>query len=273
MFYHTLNPTLLNLGPVEIRWYGIVYVLGFLGTVWWMSYLSRHQKLSFTRYQIWDLVFYAMLGVLIGSRVFMIFWNPQVYLVRPWELFYLWQGGMSFHGGFVGIVAGTWLYCRKHHLSFLPIADIISVPAIFALALGRIANFINGELWGTITNASWCVDYSKNQYLSNLPAGCRHPNMIYSTFQRFLVGGWLLFLTFRQVWKPGFIFWNFVFWEGLGRIIVDVYRDYPAHQLYFSFSLGQWFSAIMVLTALYFFVKHYSTEWKQLFLPTKFINH
>lgn len=163
---------------------------------------------------------------------------------------------MSFHGGFVGIVTAAWLYCKKKKLSFWKMADAMCVPTIFVLALGRLANFINGELVGRIWNGNWCVvfpDYGQE---------CRHPNMIYSFLQRMIVFGWLFFLTFWKEFKPGFLFWNFVFWEGLGRIIVDFFRE---DILYFGFSLGQLFSAVMVVAAIIAFVKYYTEDWRNIF--------
>lgn len=262
MWTHTLNPTLFSLGPLEIRWYGLVYVLGFFLSVYWLRFLVQKKLLALSKDDIWDFVFYLMLGVLIGSRLFMIFWQPDYYLLKPWNLLKIWEGGMSFHGGFVGIVAAAWLYCRKKQLEFWRLADFMSVPAIFALALGRIANFINGELWGRPWNGSWCVNF-KNTGGGDV---CRHPNMVYSFFQRMLVFSWLFLLTFWKSFTPGFIFWNFVFWEGVGRIIVDFYRE---DALYFGFSLGQWFSLVMVLVALGMFWKKYREDWRKIITPQK----
>lgn len=256
MWTPNLDPVLLHLGPLEIRWYGLVYVLGFFLAIAWLKHLQKKGLISLSKDEIWDFVFYLMLGVLIGSRLFMIFWNPEIYLFRPWNLLKIWEGGMSFHGGFVGIVTACLLYCRKKKLNFWKMADVMSVPTIFALALGRLANFVNGELVGRVWNGKFCVvfpDYGSE---------CRHPNMIYSFFQRMVVFGWLFFLTFWNEFKPGFIFWNFVFWEGLGRIIVDFYRE---DILYLGFSLGQWFSAVMVIAATIAFVKYYKEDWKTVF--------
>ena len=255
MWIHNLDPTLVHIGPLEIRWYGLVYVLGFFLGIWWLHFARKKNWISLSKEEIWDFVFYLMLGVIIGARLFMIFWQPQIYLFKPWNLFKIWEGGMSFHGGFVGIVTAAWLFCKKKQWDFWKLADIMSVPTIFALALGRLANFINGELVGRIWNGTWCVifpDYGSE---------CRHPNMIYSFFQRMAVFGWLFFLMLWKQFKPGFIFWNFVFWEGLGRIIVDFYRE---DTLYFGFSLGQWFSLIMVVVALWVFVKYYLEDWKRI---------
>lgn len=255
MWIHNLNPTLLHLGPLEIRWYGLVYVLGFFLAVFWLFYLKKKGKIELEKDDIWDLCFYLMLGVLIGSRVFEIFWEPHYYLTNPINLLKFWEGGMSFHGGLVGIVLACWLYCRKKKLNFWKMADYLSLPAIFALALGRLANFVNGELVGTIWNGKWCVVFPEYDNL------CRHPNMIYSFFERMLVFGGLLMLTLRKEFKPGFIFWNFVFWEGLGRIVVDFFRE---DILYFGFSLGQWFSLVMIIIALWAFIKYYKDDWEKI---------
>jgi phosphatidylglycerol:prolipoprotein diacylglycerol transferase len=257
MWAHNLNPVLLKWSSLEIRYYGLVYVFGFFLVVWWMFYLRKKGRLELSKEGIWDFVFYLMLGVLIGSRLFMIFWEPAVYLARPWELLMIWHGGMSFHGGLVGIAAACWLYCRKKKLSLGRMADVLALPAMLALALGRVANFINGELVGRVWSGKWCVIFPGYN-------DCRHPSTLYAAGKRFLVFFWLWWLSFKNgvlEFKEGFIFWNFVFFEGLGRIIVDFYRF---DELYYGFSLGQWFSLGMVVVSLVVFVKFYRKDWKKL---------
>ena len=256
MYLHNLNPTLLSLGPLEIRWYGITYVLGFFLAICWMYYLRKKNKLELSKDQIWDFMFWLMVGVLIGSRVFEVFWEPVYYLSNPLNFFRFWEGGMSFHGGFIGIVIAAYTSCKKHKLQFWKLADAMSIPTLFALALGRIANFINGELIGRVSNNNWCVVFPKYDDL------CRHPSTLYGAGKRFIITGWLFLLTFWKQFKPGFIFWNFVFWEGLGRIIVDFYRE---DVLWKGFTIGQWFSLAMVIVALYFFIKFYKDDWKKIF--------
>lgn len=251
MFVHAIDPVLLRISFLEIRYYGLVYVLGFLFGIWWLHYLNRKGQLAIESETIWDLSFYLLVGVIVGSRLGMIVWQPETYLFHPLELFKIWKGGMSFHGGFVGIVVACWLYCKKKQLNFWSIADAFSAPALFALALGRIANFINGELVGRVWNGSWCVVFP------NVDQQCRHPNMIYSALQRMLVAGWLFWLTLRKTWAPGFVFWNFVFWEGIGRILMDFFRE---DVLYGGFSKGQWLSLIMVLVAGYFLWKKHRQD-------------
>lgn len=265
MWVHNLNPVLLNLGFAQIRWYGLVYVLGFLLSAWWLRWQVKKGLLKLNSKESWDLLFYLMLGVLIGSRLFEVFWEPQHYLSNPLNLLKIWQGGMSFHGGLVGITVAAYLYCRKKSLNFWEIADLMSVPTMFALALGRIANFVNGELVGTVWNGSWCVNYSKSPYLIGPPQGCRHPSILYAAAYRFLIFGellWLSLKSFTNRFKPGFIFWNFVLLEGMGRFIVDFYRE---DILYFGLSLGQWFSVVMIVVAVYFFLKYYTTDLKKVF--------
>ncbi len=259
MWINNLNPVLLQLGPLQVRWYGLAYVLGFFVAVWWLQYLSKKGTLSLDKEEVWDLVFYLMIGILIGARLFEIFWQPAYYLSSFWNIFKIWQGGMSFHGGFVGIVVAAWFYCKKKQLPFWKIADALSIPTIFALALGRVANFINGDLAGRVFDGKWCVVFPQYDDL------CRHPSTLYAAGKRVIVFGWLLYLALQEKFKPGFIFWNFVFWEGLGRIIVDYFRH---DSLFLNFSLGQWFSLAMVLVALWMFSNHYTTDWKRLLKST-----
>ncbi len=260
MWVHNLNPTLLSLGTLEIRWYGLVYVLGFFLAIYWLHYLSKKGRLSLSQNEIWDLMLYLMLGVLIGSRLFELFWEPEFYLSNPLNLLKIWQGGMSFHGGFVGIVLAGWLYCRRKKLQFGKLADALSIPAVFALALGRIANFANGELVGRVWPGKWCVIFP--QYDNN----CRHPYVLYEGIKRFAIFGWLLFLNFSykmgKELKPGFIFWNFVFWEGLGRFALDFFKE---DKMLLGLTIGQWLSSVMVIVAIYVFFKYYKEDWKKIF--------
>ena len=259
MWVHNLNPTLLSLGPLEIRWYGIIYVLGFFLSIWWLHYMSKKGQINLDKEEIWDLAFWLMVGVLIGSRLFEVFWQPERYLSNPLNFFKFWEGGMSFHGGFVGIVIAGLIYSKKKKISFWKIADVMSVPTIFALALGRIANFLNGELIGKVFNGSWCVNF-KNTGGGDV---CRHPYVLYEAGKRFVITFGLLWLTLKRKFKAGFIFWNLVFFEGLGRFILDFYKDDFIY--YWIFTPGQWLSIAMVIVSLYFFHRNHTQDCKNLF--------
>ncbi len=258
MYIHNLDPVIINVGPIAIHWYGLVYVLGFLLAIWWLQ--KYRARVGLSKDQVWDLLFYVIIGVLVGARLFLFFWEPAYYFGNPLRIFEVWNGGMSFHGGFVGSVVGAWYYCKRKKVNFWKVADVLSVPAIFALMLGRVANFINGELWGRVWDGSWCVNFVN----ADARAGdvCRHPSQIYGAVKRSIVFGWLFFLQLHKEFTPGFIFWNFVFWEGLGRVIVDFYRE---NSLFLNLSLGQWFSLAMVFVAAWVFYKRYRDDWKKLF--------
>ena len=256
MWIHNLNPTLLSFGPLEIRWYGIVYVLGFFLSVWWLQYLSKKGKFELNNEQIWDLLTYLMVGMLIGARLFETFWEPSYYLSNPLNYFKIWQGGMSYHGGTIGIIVAGLIFAKKRNVNFWRFADALCAPIMLASALGRIANFFNGELVGRIWNGSWCVVFP--QYGD----ACRHPSTIYAFAKRMIVFGWLAYLSLRLSFKEGFIFWNFIFWECVGRIIVDFYRQDVMH---YGFTVGQWLSLFMIIVSVIVFVKYYKEEWIKVF--------
>ncbi|MFA6461265.1 MAG: prolipoprotein diacylglyceryl transferase [Candidatus Woesearchaeota archaeon] len=255
MWVNTLNPILLDLGFAQIRWYGLAYVLGFFLCVWWLHHLSKKGQLKLNPEQTWDLMFWAMVGVLIGSRLFEVFWEPGYYLLNPLNFFKFWQGGMSFHGGLVGIIVAVYLYCKKTQLKFWEMADALSFPTMFALALGRIANFINGELVGKVWNGSWCVVFPQHD------TQCRHPQVLYGAAYRFLFSFWLVFLTLKTKFKAGFIFLNFVLLEGIARFILDFFREDPT---WLSLTPGQWFSLIMILVSGYLLWKYHRQDWKSI---------
>lgn len=259
MWIHNLNPILLDLGPVEIRWYGLIYVAGFFFCIWWLHHLAKQGRIKLNSDDIWDMMFYLMLGVVIGSRLFEVFWEPTYYLSNPLNFLKIWQGGMSFHGGFVGIITATYLYCKKKHLNFWHIADIMSFPTMFALAFGRIANFINGELVGRIWDGPWCVVFP------NIDQHCRHPSILYAAAQRFLLARWLFYLSYKdRNFKPGFIFWNFALFEGLSRFVIDFWREdtlYLSHTL----TMGQLLSSVMILVALFMLYKNHKDDCKKVF--------
>jgi len=251
MWINTLNPVLLDLGFAQIRWYGLAYVFGFFLCVWWLHFLSKRGKIKLNSEQIWDLVFWAMIGVLIGSRLFEVFWEPAYYLSNPLNFLKFWQGGMSFHGGLTGIVLAVYLYCKKHKLHFWEIADALSFPTMFALALGRVANFVNGELVGTPWNGPLCVVFPNYDQL------CRHPQVLYGAAYRFVFSFWLLYLTLKSKFRPGFIFLNFVLLEGIARFILDFFREDPT---LFSLTPGQWLSLVMIIVSGYFLIKQFKLE-------------
>ncbi len=253
MWVHNIDPSIVSLGVLEIRYYGLVYVLGFLFGIFWVMYYRR--ELGLEKDDVYDMMFYIMLGVIIGSRLFnIVFWDFSYYLSQPWKIFYLWEGGMAFHGGLVGAVVAGWWFCKKKNVSFWKVADVLAVPAIIALGLGRVANFINGELVGPVTNVSWCVDFGDKL--------CRHPYQLYSAVKRFAIAGILISVARVRTYKEGFIFWLMVFLMGAGRFFLDFYRE---DVLYYSLSVGQWMSLVMVIVSVVVLVKGYRKDLGKVF--------
>ena len=245
MWTHNINPTLLSLGPFEVRFYGLVFVLGFLTLYFILK--KKKESLGINNKQIDDFLFYAFIGMIVGARVFHVFvWEPGYYLSHLGEILKIWKGGLSFHGGLVGgVLAGYW-FCRKHSVSIAKMADLVVLPAAFFLALGRIANFINGELWGTVTNVNWCVVFPNAE-------GCRHPSQLYAAFTRFVIFG-VLYVIDRKEHKDGYLAWWFVILMGLGRIGVDFFRE---NARFLFLSMGQWLSVVMVVVGIWALRKYY----------------
>jgi len=253
MFFQNINPVLLQLGSLQIMYYGLFYALGFVIAYFLIYYLAKRKALAITKDDVADLIVYLLAGVVAGSRIiYILFYNLLYYIKNPFEIIAVWHGGLSFHGGMAGAIIATYLFCRKKKINFYDIADIAVIPIALALAIGRIGNFINAELYGRITSVPWCVDYSKNQYVSNLPSGCRHPSQIYESLKNFFIFAVLWFVKDKKLPK-GFMFWTFVTLYGLLRTMMEFFRQ-PDEQVGFIFNyftMGQLLSFPLFLIGLY----------------------
>ena len=257
MFYHNINPVLLEIGPLQIRYYGLFYALGFVITYFMIIYLAKRKEIPLTKDDAADFIIYQVIGIIFGARiVYILFYNLLFYIRNPIEIIALWHGGLSFHGGLLGAIIATYLFCKKKKIHFYDIADIAVIPVALALALGRIGNFINAELYGRITDASWCIDYSKNQYVSDIPDGCRHPSQIYESFKNFFIFAVLWFIKDKKLPK-GSMFWSFVALYGLLRTLIEFFRQ-PDGQIGFIFNyftMGQLLSFPLFMIGLYMLFK------------------
>lgn len=253
MFEHNLSPFIFQINGFGIRWYSLVYIFGFLLGIYFLKKYKKNLKINDE--EIYDFITYLIVGVVVGARLFeVLVWEPKFYFANPLEILKIWHGGMSFHGGLIGAVVAGYLYCKKKNFNFWIFADVLVIPGILALALGRIANFVNAELIGTVTDVKWCVNYPNVE-------SCRHPSQLYGAFYRFLLFFYLLYIN-KKLFKPGFLFWNFVFLESIGRFIVDFYRE---DILYIGLSIGQWSSIVLIVISLIVFVKNYKEDWKKIF--------
>ena len=253
MLYHNLNPVLLRIGLIEIRYYGLFYALGFLIVYILLPYLAKRRGLPISRDDAGDFILYAIVGVVAGARFFYaVFYNPKFYIANPLEIIALWHGGLSFHGGMIGGIIACFIFCKKKKIAFLDLADIVVIPVAIALSLGRIANFINGELIGRVASLPWCIDYSKNQFIQNIPKGCRHPSQIYESLKNLAIFGILWSVKDRKL-PRGFMFWSYIALYGLFRTAVEFFRQ-PDEQIGLIlnyFTLGQLLSFPMFLLGSY----------------------
>ena len=242
--YPNIDPVFLRLGPVQLRWYGLMYMLSFIIGFFVLRRYAKYKKLNMSTDDLYDLLFYLILGVMIGGRLgYVLFYDLNSYLRDPLSIFAIWQGGMSFHGGFIGMVLAALWISRRKHWNFWDIADLGSAVAPIGLGLGRIGNFINGELYGRPTNVAWAMVFPEG---GNMP---RHPSQLYEA----LLEGLLLFLILRWFFKKNFyrgtVFWALIAFYGLFRFLAEFVRE-PDVQIGFDlgpFTRGQLLSFPMLV--------------------------
>jgi phosphatidylglycerol:prolipoprotein diacylglycerol transferase len=222
----------------------MMYLAGFAVGYFILRHLTSRRETAFKRDQIVDFLTYAALGVVVGGRLgYVLFYNLGHYLSHPLDVFALWHGGLSFHGGFVGVIlVGAW-FARRRGLTFYDIADLVAVPLPIGLGLGRLGNFINGELFGRVTQVPWCMMFPHGGPV------CRHPSQLYEAFLEGLVLFLCLWILARKPRPPGFMFWSFAALYGLFRFLVEFTREPDAQLgLIFGFlSMGQLLSLPMAL--------------------------
>ena len=257
MFIHNFDPVLIDLGFFQIRWYSAAYILGILiGWIYAKKIIksTTNNQYSFkqiTTEQFDDLITYLVIGIILGGRLgYVIFYNLDYYSQNLLEIFKLWQGGMSFHGGLLGVVISIFIFSKKTQINFFKFSDIISCVAPIGILLGRIANFINGELYGKITTLPWGVIFTNG---GNLP---RHPSQIYEAA---LEGIFLLliinYLAFKKkfLYRPGYISAFFLILYSILRIFSEIFREPDIHLglLFNYFSMGTLLSLITIIFGLF----------------------
>jgi phosphatidylglycerol:prolipoprotein diacylglycerol transferase len=254
--YPQIDPIIFNIGPLAIRWYGLMYVLGFAASFLLVKKQIREHRQKDLAARFDDLNLVLILAVVLGGRLgYVLFYNPGYYFSHPTEIIATWQGGMSFHGACLALFLAGWWFCRRHRLDFWITVDFYAATVPIGLGLGRLGNFINGELYGRVSNVPWAMVFPGG---GPLP---RHPSQIYES----LLEGVLLFLLLwlnRQKpwrngrphggWPHGAISALFLIGYGLIRIFVENFRE-PDAQLGFLFGLvtmGQLLSAGMICCGL-----------------------
>jgi phosphatidylglycerol---prolipoprotein diacylglyceryl transferase len=243
MRYPDINPVLVNLGPMQIRWYGLMYIIGFICAFFVMVRISRNRHNGLKKKDIEDLLSLCILGLVLGARLgYCVFYNLSYYLSNPLKTFAVWEGGMSFHGGIVGLLISGWIFSVSRDKSLLMLADIGAVAAPPGLFFGRIGNFINGELFGRVTNVPWGMIFPHG---GSLP---RHPSQLYEAFFEGIVLFLIMYALSLKTTAHGTLFACFLIFYGGIRFCLEYFRE-PDAQLGFvlgTFTMGQILCVAMI---------------------------
>lgn len=247
MNFPDIDPIIFSIGPLAVRWYGMMYLLGFIGSYFMMGHVARLRQWPVTREQVSDLLFYGVLGVVLGGRFgYTVFYNFPYYSRHPLEIFYVWEGGMSFHGGLIGVLAAMFLFCRRQRLPFLLISDLVVAAVPIGLGLGRLGNFINAELWGRTTDLPWGIVFPG---AGPFP---RHPSQLYEAGLEGLVLLVIIYLCHRFGARRGVPSFCFVSCYGLFRFLVEFVRQPDSHLgfLWGGATMGQLLSLPMIVAGV-----------------------
>ena len=252
MFINNFDPVAFHLFSLEIRWYSLSYIFGIIfGWVYCKRYLIKNQNVL----KLFDdLISYLIIGIILGGRLgYIIFYNPIYYSKNLLEIFMIWNGGMSFHGGVLGVIVATYLFGKKNKINYFIFLDLIAMAAPIGIFLGRITNFINSELYGRETNLYWSVKFEKIDNLS------RHPSQIYEAFFEGIILFLLLNLVFKKYFykSVGVISSLFIIFYSLFRFMIEYTRE-PDPQLgiiFTYFTMGQLISIIFFIFGLLIYFK------------------
>ncbi len=252
ILFPQIDPIIFSVGPLAIRWYALAYVIGIVFGFLFLKKLNRLKPIVLCDNALDDIILFSVLGIVFGGRIgYFFFYNFEKIFSDPISIFFIWKGGMSFHGGLIGLIFAIFLLSKKHKFNFIKSLDLISCVAPIGLFFGRIANFINAELYGKVTDVSWAVIFPNSD---GMP---RHPSQIYEA----LLEGILLFVIMNFLVrknnirkKEGMLGGIFIVLYGLCRIFVEFFRE-PDWQLgyYLSyFTMGQILSLPMIIIGCYF---------------------
>ncbi len=237
--YPDISPIIFEIGPFALRWYSMAYLIGILAGWWLISLRAKKYALPLTKNNLEDIIFYLTLGIIIGGRVgYILFYGREHFLENPLEIFELWHGGMSFHGGIIGVITALWLVSRKIKYNFLGITDLVSPVVPIGIFLGRLANFANDELWGRATDVAWAVRFPRGGYIP------RHPSQIYEALLEGLLMFIILNLDYRYKYlriRQGVVSALFLLLYAVFRTICERFREPDAQIgfLWFNTTMGQ----------------------------------
>lgn len=258
LIHPQFDPIAIQLGPLAIRWYGLMYLAAFLSFIWLGKRRAQAQAWhGITVPDVDDMLFYGVLGVILGGRLGqVIFYQPEYFLAHPGEILAVWKGGMSFHGGFLGVLVAMAWWAKKHGKTFFQVTDFIAPLVPLGLMTGRLGNFINGELCGRVADASlpWAMVFP------SVDAQPRHPSPLYQAFGEGLLLFILLWWFSSTRRARGVVSGMFLIGYGSLRFIAEYFRE-PDHGIFgisYVVSMGQWLSLPMVLVGIYLLMRRTS---------------
>ena len=240
-----INPVAISLGPLQVHWYGLMYLVAFLSFYWLGTFRAKQPGSGWKVEEVSDLLFYGALGVILGGRLgYVLFYDLGNYISQPLNVFKIWQGGMSFHGGLVGVIIGMAVFARRTQRTFFHVADFVAPLVPLGYGAGRIGNFINGELWGRVTDVPWGMVFQNAP--DQLP---RHPSQLYQAFLGGLVIFTIMWLYSRKPRPTMAVSGLFLLCFGTYRFIVEFFRQPDAQLGFVAFdwlTMGQILSAPLV---------------------------
>lgn len=242
-----IKPYIFKIGPIQLRWYGLMYLVGFVSSYFLVKKQVAKRNLDIGREQLESLYFHMILGLIIGARLgYVLFYNFSYYLSNPLDIIAVWHGGMSFHGGLIGTAIGWIIFSKRKRIPLLRIGDLVTVTAPIGLFCGRMGNFINGELYGRVTDVPWAMIFPGG---GDLP---RHPSQLYEAFFEGPVLFAILWIMKDKVKNDGVIVGLFLILYGIIRFIIEFFRE-PDPQVglvFGSFSMGQILSGSMIVAGV-----------------------
>jgi phosphatidylglycerol---prolipoprotein diacylglyceryl transferase len=251
-FVDNLNPVLVHLGPLEVHWYGVMYALSFIIGYYLICYLARKRGVPLDSDGVAELTGYLVAGVLFGGRLgYVLFYNLPYYLRHPAQIVSVWDGGMSFHGGLIGVIIAGLLFSRKTGIPFWSLTELVVPVAPLGLFFGRLGNFINGELWGRPSNVPWAMIFPRAPLVHGAMVP-RHPSQLYEAILEGLVLFSVLWIMAQRPRPKGVIFGTFLTLYGLFRCFVEFFRQ-PDPQLGYIggvITMGQFLSIPMILIGI-----------------------
>lgn len=254
-----LDPVALDLGFFQLRWYSLAYLAGIFVGYWYLLKLLKQPGAPMARRHADDLVFYSALGIILGGRIgYVLFYNLPYYLDHPLEILKLWDGGMSFHGGVIGTSVGILYLSWKEKLQWLRLHDYVACCVPFGLFFGRIANFINQELWGAPTTVPWAVRFVESTPYGGTLGPPRHPSQLYEAGLEgavLFIILWLMFWKTQARYEPGKLVGAFILFYGIFRFGIEFIREPDAQLVEFAqatgLHMGQWLTVPMILGGIY----------------------